>query len=261
MRIVLIEDNEMLANGIEKALSDAGHSVDWLSDGESGNDFLSTSGADLAIVDINLPGMNGFDVVRAMRRRGDATPVLMLTARGETKDCVTGLDAGADDYLIKPFDMAELLARIRALARRRAELRPKEITVGSARFDTQARRLTGPDGTIPLMRREMSLFEFLLDHRGRIASKDAIAEALYGTGADVELNAVELLVSRLRRKLAATGVEIPHRAGASATCWTPEAGTRDSCCVPCATVCFDDRAAAPGRRLARRSNSPDHRRA
>lgn len=208
MRIVLIEDNEMLAGGVEKALSDLGHSVDWLQDGPSGDDFLSTSGADLAIVDINLPGMNGFEIVRTMRRRGDSTPVLMLTARGETEDCVTGLDAGADDYLIKPFAMAELLARIRALGRRRAEIRPNEITVGETRFDAKARRLIGPGGEILLNRREMSLFEFLLSHRGRIASKDAIADALYGMGADVELNAIELLVSRLRRKLVNASVEI-----------------------------------------------------
>lgn len=208
MRIVLIEDNEMLAGGVQKALADIGHSVDWLRDGLSADAFLSTGGADLAIVDINLPGMNGFEVVRAMRARGDPTPVLVLTARGETADCVAGLDAGADDYLVKPFAMAELLARIRALARRRAELRPKEIAVGRTRFDCLARRLVGPDGEIQLQRRETALLEFLLDHRGRIASKDAIAEALYGTGAEVELNAVELLVSRLRRKLSDAGVEI-----------------------------------------------------
>lgn len=208
MRIVLIEDNEMLAVGVEKALSDIGHSVDWLQDGPSGDEFLSSSGADLAIVDVNLPGMNGFEIVRTMRYRGDSTPVLILTARGETKDCVAGLDAGADDYLIKPFAMAELLARVRALGRRRAELQPKEIVVGDTRFDGEARRLIGPYGEIFLNRREISLFEFLVRHRGRIASKDAIADAVYGMGADVELNAVELLVSRLRRKLAEADVEI-----------------------------------------------------
>ncbi|MEL6963584.1 MAG: response regulator transcription factor [Pseudomonadota bacterium] len=208
MRIVLIEDNEMLAGGVEKALSDIGHSVDWLQDGPSGDDFLSSSGADLAIVDVNLPGMNGFEIVRMMRRRADHTPVLMLTARGETEDCVAGLDAGADDYLIKPFAMAELLARIRALGRRIADLRPKEIIIGGARFDGEARRLIGPEGEISLNRREISLFEFLVKNRGRIASKDVIVDAVYGMGADVELNAVELLVSRLRRKLAQSGVEI-----------------------------------------------------
>ncbi|MEM7042352.1 MAG: response regulator transcription factor [Pseudomonadota bacterium] len=208
MRIVLIEDNEMLANGVQKALEDVGHAVDRLADGATGDDFLASSGADLAIIDVNLPGMSGFDVVRALRRRSDPMPVLLLTARGDTADRVTGLDAGADDYLVKPFAMAELLARIRALSRRRGDLEPDVVTLGSLRFDRQARRLYGTFGDIRLPRREMALFEFLLDHLGRIVSKEAIVEALYGTGADIEANAVELLVSRLRRKLAPVDVSI-----------------------------------------------------
>ena len=208
MRIVLIEDNEMLASGVQKALVDVGHAVDWIADGVSGNDFLASSGADLAIIDINLPGMSGFDVLRTLRRRGDNMPVLMLTARGDTADRVTGLDAGADDYLVKPFAMAELLARIRALSRRPPDLEPNIVVLGDLRFDRLARRLFGPAGAIPLPRREMALFAFLLDHRGRIASKEAIVDALYGTGADIEGNAVELLVSRLRRKLADVDIKI-----------------------------------------------------
>ena len=208
MRIVLIEDNEMLANGVQKALVDAGHAVDWLADGVAGDDFLASSGADLAIIDINLPGMSGFDVLRALRRRGDNTPVLVLTARGETADRVRGLDAGADDYVVKPFAMAELLARVRALSRRPPEREPDIVSLGCLRFDRLAQRLVGPAGDIPLPRREMALFAFLLDHRGRIASKEAIVDALYGTGADIEANAVELLVSRLRRKLADADVKI-----------------------------------------------------
>lgn len=208
MRIVLIEDNEMLASGVEKALRDQGHGVDWLPDGFSGDAFLSASGADLAIIDVNLPGINGFEVVRALRHRGDDTPVIMLTARGDTTDRVTGLDAGADDYLVKPFEMAELSARVRALARRRADLRPSKVSLGRLQYDQQARRLHGPDGEIQLPRREMALFEYLLDHMGRIASKETIASTLYGTGAEVEPNAVELLVSRLRQKLTGLGVEI-----------------------------------------------------
>lgn len=208
MRIVLIEDNEMLASGVQKALVDAGHAVDWLAHGVAGHEFLASSGADLAVIDVNLPGMSGFEVLRALRRRGERMPVLMLTARGDTADRVAGLDAGADDYLVKPFAMAELLARIRALSRRPQDLEPDVITLGNLRFDRQAMQLTGPKGDIPLPRREMALFAFLLDHRGQIASKDALADALYGTGADVEANAVELLISRLRRKLGDADVEI-----------------------------------------------------
>lgn len=208
MRIVLVEDNEMLARGIEKSLQDTGHSVDWLSDGPAADTFLSTSGGDLAIIDVNLPGMSGFEIVRSLRRRGDMVPVLMLTARGEVADRVSGLDSGADDYLVKPFEMAELHARIRALARRRAELSPSEVRIGTLRFDCRARRLFRPDGEVDLPRREMTLLEYLLEHKGVIVSKEAIATTLYGTGSEVEENAVELVVSRLRRKLCDTGVQI-----------------------------------------------------
>ena len=187
---------------------DSGHSVDCLSDGLEGDEYLRAHGADIAVIDVNLPGMNGFDIVRAMRARNDTTPVLILTARGETQDRVAGLDAGADDYLTKPFQMAELSARIRALGRRRGGLRPTIEQVGELEFDRTGKRLRGPDGLIELPRRELALFEMLLDHSGRVASKQCIAERLYGIGSEVEPNAVELLVSRLRRKLAGSSVEI-----------------------------------------------------
>lgn len=208
MRIVLIEDNEMLARGVAHALRDEGHAVDWLADGAEGDAFLATQGGDLAIVDINLPGMSGVEVVRALRKRSDPMPVIMLTARGQTADRVSGLDAGADDYLVKPFAMAELAARIRALVRRRAALISEVEHLGGLSFDRAARRLTGPDGPIDLPRRELALFELLLDNAGRLVSKDRIGETLYGTGSEIEPNAIELLVSRLRRKLDGSAVEI-----------------------------------------------------
>lgn len=208
MRIALIEDNKNLAKGIENFLRDQGHAVDWLSDGNEADQFLATQTTDLAIIDVNLPGLNGFDVVRGLRRRGSTIPVIFLTARSETRDRVAGLDAGADDYLVKPFEMAELAARVRALSRRRPALRIKEEAFGNLCFDREGKRLTGPDGVIDLPRREMALFECLLDHAGRIVPKERISDHLYGVGTDVEPNAVELLVSRLRRKLIGTGVEI-----------------------------------------------------
>lgn len=208
MRIVLIEDNEILARGVANALRDLGHGVDCLGDGRDGADFLAGEGADVAIIDVGLPSMNGFDLVRELRKRGNAVPVLMLTAQGEVDDRVKGLNAGADDYLIKPFDMAELVARVRALARRAPEVRPVEEAVGMLRFHRDARRLSGADGAIVLPRRELALFEFLLDNQGRVISKETIADTLYGVGSEVESNAVELVVSRLRRKLRGSGVEI-----------------------------------------------------
>lgn len=208
MRIVLIEDNEMLARGIAGALRDLGHAVDWLDDGREGAAFLTTEGADVAIVDVNLPGATGFEIVRSLRKRGDATPVLLLTARGGVEDRVTGLNAGADDYLIKPFEMAELIARLKALVRRSPGLKPQDETIGALRFDRAARQLSGPEGGIELTRRELALFECLLERSGRIVGKETIAETLYGVGSEIEPNAVELVVSRLRRKLRGHGAEI-----------------------------------------------------
>ncbi|WP_116133118.1 response regulator transcription factor [Tropicimonas sp. IMCC34043] len=208
MRIVLIEDNERLAKGIENSLRDQGHAVDWLSDGAEASRFLEAEGADIAIIDVNLPGLSGFEMVRALRKRGSTIPVIMLTARAELDDRVEGLDSGADDYLVKPFEMAELTARIRALSRRRSDIQTGAQDVGQLRFDRIARTVTGPDGAVDLPRRELALFECLVEHSGRIVSKDRISDTLYGVGSEVEANAVELLVSRLRRKLTGTGVTI-----------------------------------------------------
>ena len=208
MRIVIVEDNESLARGVENSLRDQGHAVDWLSDGAEADRFLADEGADVAVIDVNLPGLSGFEIVRALRKRGSTIPVIMLTARGELNDRVEGLDAGADDYLVKPFEMAELAARIRALSRRRSDIHTGVQEIGQLRFDRIARLLTGPEGTIELPRRELSLFECLVDHSGRIVSKERIADALYGVGSEFDANAVELLISRLRRKLVGTGVII-----------------------------------------------------
>lgn len=208
MRIVLIEDNERLAQGIENSLRDQGYAVDWLSNGREADHHLAQEGADIVVIDVNLPGLSGFEVVRALRKRGSTIPVIMLTARSDLDDRVNGLDAGADDYLVKPFEMAELLARIRALSRRRSDIRTATQEIGGLRIDRVARTVTGPNGPIDLPRRELALLECLLDHSGRVVSKERIADSLYGVGSEMDENAVELLISRLRRKLADTGVSI-----------------------------------------------------
>lgn len=208
MRIVLVEDNERLAKGIENSLRDQGHAVDWLPDGAEASRYLEAEGADIAIIDVNLPGLSGFEIVRALRKRGSTIPILMLTARAGLDDRVEGLDSGADDYLVKPFEMAELTARIRALSRRRSDIQTGVQDIGRLRFDRIARTVIGPNGVFDLPRRELALFECLVDHNGRIVSKDRISDTLYGVGSEVEANAVELLVSRLRRKLTGTGVTI-----------------------------------------------------
>jgi two-component system OmpR family response regulator len=208
MRVVLVEDNISLARGIQNALQDQGHAVDHLEDGQDGETFLRQENCDVAIIDVNLPRLSGFDLVRRMRSRGDATPVLILTAMGKTSDRVEGLDAGADDYLVKPFEMAELFARLRALARRRPDVQPALETFGGIVFDRTARSVSFGGKALDLPRRELALFELMFDHRGRLLDKERITSALYGAGAAVESNAVELLISRLRRKIDGTGVTI-----------------------------------------------------
>lgn len=208
MRIVLIEDNTILARALIQALQEAGHAVDWLDDGQDADRFLAQTGADLAILDVNLPTLGGLEILRRLRARGDTYPVLMLTAQGQVQDRVAGLDAGADDYLVKPFEIAELHARLRALARRPSEARPDVETIGAVSFDRAARSLSGRDGVIGLSRRELSLFEAFADNPGRVLSKEQLGERIYGVGADIDANAVELLVSRLRRKLDGHGLTI-----------------------------------------------------
>lgn len=208
MRIVLIEDNQMLARAVEQALREEGHSVDWLADGQDGLDFLTREGADLAIVDMNLPRLGGLDVIRRTIAAELDIPVLVLTARDGLEDRVAGLDAGADDYMTKPFEMAELCARVRALGRRRGKRGQMVETMGALSFDRTGRRLTGPGGIIELSRRELALWEALFDNAERVVSKSTLCDSIYGIGADVDVNAVELLVSRLRRKIEGGEVQI-----------------------------------------------------
>ena len=208
MRVVLIEDNAILARALVQALEADGHGVDWLGDGVEADSFLAQNGADLAVVDVDLPRLSGLEILRALRARGQSFPVLILTAQGQVSDRVTGLDAGADDYLVKPFEMAELRARIRALSRRPAEARLGIEAIGALRYDRATRSLQAGDAALPLARRELALFEAFIDNPGRVLSKDQLGERIYGTGADIDSNAVELLVSRLRRKLDGHGLTI-----------------------------------------------------
>ena len=208
MRIAVIEDNQTLAKAIAYRLRDLGHAVDVLHDGDEADAFLASEGADLVVLDIYLPGQSGIDVLRHLRARGMGTPVILLTARGETEDRVAGLDAGADDYLVKPFDMDELAARIRALSRRRALEYDAEERIGSLVFDRSARRLSVVGEPLDLPRRELAVFECLLDRRGRLVSKSQLTDYVYGVGSDVEESAVEPHISRLRKRLAPHGVSI-----------------------------------------------------
>lgn len=213
MRIVVIEDNLSVAKGISYNLQDAGHGVDLIHDGDEAEAFLRDDGADIVVLDINLPGKSGLDILRAMRERGDGRPVLLLTARAELGDKIAGLDAGADDYLSKPFEMQEFSARIRALSRRVTRTPKSERSIGPLRFDQSARMISGADGPLEIPRREVALFERLLQAEGRLVSKQALLDSLYGTGADVDEPVVEVYVSRLRKRLSPYGIQITVKRG------------------------------------------------
>lgn len=213
MRIVVVEDNVSVAKGIRYYLQDEGHAVDVLHDGGAAQLFLRDDDADIVVLDINLPEVDGLTLLRQMREHGDVRPVLLLTARSETTDKVMGLDAGADDYLIKPFEMDEFGARIRALSRRVGD-KPKTVTkIGDLEFDQTARMVKSVDGPLDIPRREVALFERLLMAEGRIVSKQLLLDSLYGTGADVDEPVVEVYVSRLRKRLQPFHVQIVVKRG------------------------------------------------
>jgi two-component system OmpR family response regulator len=213
MRIVLIEDNQMLAEGIQKILLDEGHSVDYFVDGERADQHLRYEGADLAIIDINLPNMDGISITKNIRARKQLFPIIILTARGATKDRVIGLDAGADDYLVKPFQMDELDARIRALSRRNTSLLSNTESIGSLAYNRTSRRLYFNDYEVTLNRRELTLFEILINKKGQYISKSSLADTQYGIGSDININAIEISISRLRKILSTYNIKITTARG------------------------------------------------
>ena len=213
MRITVIEDNEALAQGIAHRLRDRGHAVDLLHDGEEADTFLRHEGADLIVLDCNLPGCDGLEVLSRLRRRGDGTPVILLTARAETSERVAGLDAGADDYLTKPFEMDELEARLRAMARRKNLEFAARDTLGPLVFDRTNRQLLKDEAPLAFPRKELATLECLLERRGRIVSKSQLITHVYGTGAAQEDSAIEPHVSRLRKRLEPFGIRIKAARG------------------------------------------------
>ena len=213
MRIAVIEDNEALAQGIAHRLRDRGHAVDLLHDGEDADIFLRHEGADLIVLDCNLPGCDGLEVLSRLRRRGDGTPVILLTARAETSERVAGLDAGADDYLTKPFEMDELEARLRAMARRKNLEFAARDTLGPLVFDRTNRQLLKDEAPLAFPRKELATLECLLERRGRIVSKSRLITHVYGTGAAQEDSAIEPHVSRLRKRLEPFGIRIKAARG------------------------------------------------
>ncbi|WP_313705624.1 response regulator transcription factor [Massilia sp.] len=207
MHILLVEDDAVLADGLSRTLQAQGMQVELARDGLQADLLLQRNPPAVAVLDIGLPGIDGFDVVRRLRARGDATPVLLLTARDAVEDRVRGLETGADDYLVKPFATPELVARIRALARRNA---PKSniLALGNIVLDSGARRARVGERPLELSVREWAVLEYLLQHAGRVVSKQQIVDAIAPWGEDLTLNAVEVYVSRLRLKLNGAGVAL-----------------------------------------------------
>ncbi len=207
MHVLLVEDDAVLADGLSRILESHGMQVEVLGDGNLADQVLQRSDAAVAVLDIGLPGIDGFEVVRRLRARGSAMPVLLLTARDAVEDRVRGLETGADDYLVKPFATAELVARIKALARRNAP-QPAVLGLGELKLDTSTRRARVGERSIELSVREWAVLEYLLQHAGRVVSKQQIIEAILPWGDDLTLNAVEVYISRLRLKIADAGVAI-----------------------------------------------------
>jgi two-component system response regulator QseB len=201
MRLLLAEDDRMIGAAVVRALKQEGFTVDWVQDGRAAELALRESVHDLLLLDLGLPRRDGLDVLAAMRRRGDARPVLILTARDAVADRVAGLDAGADDYLVKPFELEELAARIRALSRRHAGRAEPVISCGGIELRPATREVRVAGAPVALSAREYALLEALLARPGAILSRAQLEEKLYGWGDEVESNAVEVHLHGLRRKL------------------------------------------------------------
>ncbi len=202
MRLLLIEDEIHLAEAISQILKKNNYTVDMVHDGEAGYDYGMSQIYDIILLDIMLPKMNGIEVLKSLRREGVTIPILMLTAKGEIGDRVTGLDNGADDYLPKPFATEELLARIRALLRRKGDIQTSiEMAIGDITLNPSTLILTKDSHAIKLTLKESELLEYLILRKGLIASKELIINKLWGYDSEAEHNNVEVYISFLRKKL------------------------------------------------------------
>jgi two-component system OmpR family response regulator len=208
MRILIAEDDPVLADGLTRSLHQSDYAVDCVGTGDQADHVLLAQNYDLVILDLGLPKLDGFEVLRRLRHRGSKIPVLVLTARDGLDERVRGLDLGADDYLTKPFDLPELEARVRALIRRGQSGGGSILTHGMLQLDTAGRRATLSGAPLDLSARELGVLEVLMLRSGRVVNKEQLAEQLYGWDEEVGANAIEVYVHRLRRKLEPAGVVI-----------------------------------------------------
>jgi two-component system OmpR family response regulator/two-component system response regulator QseB len=201
MRLLLVEDDRMIGESLRNALRQSGWAVDWVRDGRAAESTLASERFDLVLLDLGLPQRDGMDVLRGLRARGDATPVIVLTARDALAARVQGLDAGADDYVVKPFELDELLARMRAVVRRQSGRAEPGMEVGTVRLDPATRQVTQNGAPVALSAREYAVLEALMMRPGAILSRAQLEDRLYGWGEELESNAISVYVHQLRRKL------------------------------------------------------------
>jgi two-component system OmpR family response regulator len=208
MRILLVEDDALLVDAISRSLSQSAHTVDVARSGEEADAALSTTQYDLVVLDVELPGVDGLEVLKRLRARRSVTPVLIVTVRDGLEERIAGLDLGADDYLTKPFHLSELEARVRALIRRAHAGASSDLVYGRLRLDMAARRLYCDDRPIDLTIRELAVLELLLLRGSRVVTKQQIVEHLYGWEDVSTSNTVEVFIYRLRKKIEPCGVDI-----------------------------------------------------
>ena len=207
MRILLVEDDRMLGAATQEALRDAAHAVDWVMDGESALAAVRSTAYEAMLLDLGLPKRDGLSVLQAIRQGGNNVPVLIVTARDAVEDCIRGLDLGADDYLVKPFESGELLARLRAVARRKGGQGQPLLSNGALTLDPTTREASDGEHTVRLSAREYALLHALLLRPGAILSRKELEDRIYGWNEEVESNAVEFLIHGIRKKLGQSAIK------------------------------------------------------
>jgi len=202
MRVLLVEDDELLGDGIRTGLRHYGHTVDWVRDGKAANDVLTSAYEhfEIIVLDLGLPKMCGLDVLKSIREKNVTTPVVILTARETVDDRVRGLDAGADDYITKPFDLDELCARMRALQRRSKSRAKPILSYGNITLDPASHVVRMDGEQVMISRREFSLLQKLIENSGRVISRDQLNQTLYGWGENIDSNALEVHIHNLRKR-------------------------------------------------------------
>jgi two-component system, OmpR family, response regulator QseB len=201
MRVLVVEDDPMIGRAVVAGLQDSGYAVDWVKDGAEAELALGNGVYDLALLDLGLPRRDGLEILKAVRRAGNDVPVIVMTARDAVHDRVSGLDHGADDYLVKPFDLDEMLARARALIRRREGRSTPEISCGALTMDPVKREVRFRGAAVDLSAREFAVLEALMKEPGAVISRERLEDAVYGWGEEVGSNSIEVHLHHLRRKL------------------------------------------------------------